>query len=241
MSTTGLPARFAARVRQLRESAGLSQEALATRSGLHRTHVSLIETGKRLARLDTVGQLAVALGVEVAELFVAPIRPPTVSVPLPTTDREEFERLWPAIREYQVLADRHRISDIFQDNGGKLLQTLIVLDLENIPGREGNDARDKQGNEYELKTVNAKLTKSFSTHHHLNLVILAKYRAVAAWYFSVYEHIELVKIYRLTPVQLEPYFLKWEEQWKATKRDINNPKIPLRFVESHGLLVYERP
>ena len=241
MSTSGLPLRFATRVRQLREAAGLSQEALATRAGLHRTHVSLIENGKRLARLDTVGQLALALGVEVAELFITPILPPTVSVPLPTTDREEFERLWPAIREYQVLAERHNIFDIFQDNGGKLLQTLIILGLENIAGREGNDARDEQGNEYELKTVNAKLTKSFSTHHHLNLVILAKYRAVTAWYFSIYEHIELVKIYRLTPAQLEPYFQQWEAKWRQDKKDINNPKIPLKFVESHGLLVYERP
>ena len=239
MSTSGLPARFAACVRQLRESAGLSQETLATRAGLHRTHVSLIETGKRLARLDTVGQLAVALGVEVAELFVISSSPS--AVPMPTTDREEFERLWPAVREYQVLAERHNIFDIFQDNGGKLLQTLILLDLENIAGREGNDARDERGNEYELKTVNAKLTGSFSTHHHLNLVILAKYRAVAAWYFSVCEHIELVKIYRLTPAQLEPYFLRWEAKWKQDKKDINNPKIPLKFVEANGLLVYDQP
>ena len=146
--------------------------------------------------------------------------------------------LWPAVQEYQRLASRHGIEDIFQDNGGKLLQALILLDLVNIPGREGNDARDEEGNEYELKTVNSKLTRSFSTHHHLNPVILAKYRSVAAWFFSVYEHIELKKIYKLTPDQLQPYFQNWEDKWKRDRKDINNPKIPLKFVESHGELVY---
>jgi len=231
-----VPTRFAARVRQLREAAGLSQEVLAKKAGLHRTHISLIETGKRLARLDTVAQIAAALGVPVADLFTeTPLAPPA------TTDGAELDRLWPAIRESQKLATKHGIADVFQDNGGKLLQLLIWLDLRALPGREGNDATDGQGNEYELKTVNVLLTKEFSTHHHLNLVILAKYRAVAAWFFAIYEHIELKRVYRLTPAQLEPRFKRWETKWNASKKDINNPKIPVSFVEANGALVYERP
>ncbi len=144
----------------------------------------------------------------------------------------------PFLREYQTLATRHGIDDVFQDNGGKLLQTLILLDLQKLPRREGNDAQDRQGNEYELKTVNVRLTKSFSTHHHLNPTIIKKYREVAAWYFSTYEHIELVAIYRLDPHQLEPFFKTWEAKWNKTKKDINNPKIPLAFVEQHGTEVY---
>lgn len=127
---------------------------------------------------------------------------------------------------------------MFQDNGGKLLQALILLNLQKLPKREGNDATDDAGNEYELKTLNVRLTKSFSTHHHLNSTILKKYRAVATWYFSVYEHIELAKIYRLTPSQLEPFFEAWETKWKKDKKDINNPKIPLSFVVQNGTLVY---
>jgi transcriptional regulator with XRE-family HTH domain len=226
-----LPVQFAARIRQLRTAAGLSQEALAIRAGLHRTHVSLIERGQRSVRLETVQQLATALGVTPADLF---------NPPPSADDRGELERLFPYLREFQRLAVRHSINDVFQDNGGKLLQTLIILGLINLPRREGNDATDAHGNEYELKSVNVKLTKQFTTHHHLNPTILAKYRAVRAWYFSVYEHIELVRIYRLTPDLLEGLFAGWEARWRTNRRDLNNPKIPLAFVVSNGELVYER-
>ena len=74
-----------------------------------------------------------------------------------------MERLFPFIREYQALAMRHGIRDIFQDNGGKLLQVALVTGLTIAPGREGNDARDARGREYELKSVNTDLTRSIST------------------------------------------------------------------------------
>src|SRR2546428_12041606 len=108
----------------------------------------------------------------------------------PSRDLAELERLFPSIREYEALAARHGIGDIFQDNGGKLLQVLLITGLKCLKGREGNDATDEEGNEYELKSVNLALTPSFSTHHHLNPVILNKYRAVAAWYFAIYMGIE---------------------------------------------------
>jgi hypothetical protein len=156
-----------------------------------------------------------------------------------SADLKELERLFPFIREYQALAERHGIGDIFQDNGGKLLQVLLITGLKCLKGREGNDATDDEGNEYELKSVNLALTASFSTHHHLNPVILKKYRAVAAWYFAVYMGIELQVIYRMTPDQLEPYFTKWEQKWHAAGgKDINNPKIPIKFVAERGKVVY---
>ncbi|MBL9117590.1 MAG: hypothetical protein JNJ83_21470 [Verrucomicrobiaceae bacterium] len=145
-----------------------------------------------------------------------------------------MDRLFPAIRQYQALATQHGIDDIFQDNGGKLLQILILTGLKATRKREGNDAIDEDGNEYELKSVNALLTKSFSTHHHMNPTIIAKYRRVT-WVFAIYEGIELQSIYRLTPDQLEPYFTKWENKWQESGgKDINNPKIPVSFVITHG-------
>ncbi len=157
-----------------------------------------------------------------------------------SSDLEELERLFPYIREYQVLASRHGIGDIFQDNGGKLLQVLLITGLTCLVGREGNDAADADGNEYELKSVNLALTRSFSTHHHLNPTILKKYRDVAGWYFAVYRGIELQVIYRMAPALLEPYFTKWEEQWHSSGcKDINNPKIPIKFVAEHGTIVYQ--
>ena len=83
-------------------------------------------------------------------------------------DKALLDNLFPAIRRYQELASKHGIGDIFQDNGGKLLQVLLITGLQVLGGREGNDAKDADGNEYELKSVNTLLTKSFSTHHHIN-------------------------------------------------------------------------
>jgi transcriptional regulator with XRE-family HTH domain len=60
---------FAANVRRLRASAGLSQEALAERAGLHRTYVSSIERGERNLTLENIFRLAEALGVDPRELL----------------------------------------------------------------------------------------------------------------------------------------------------------------------------
>lgn len=159
---------------------------------------------------------------------------------------EKLNELFPYIREYQKLASEAcNIQDIFQDNGGKLLQMLLITGLTNLDeSREGNDAIDKNGVEYELKSVNVKLTKSFSTNHHLNHKILSKYRK-ADWAFAVYEDIELKEIYVMTPEMLEPYFRKWEdvineELEKDEKyKGINNPKIPLAFVSANGICIYK--
>ena len=157
---------------------------------------------------------------------------------VPHTDARELEELWPAIRRYQELATRHGIGDIFQDNGGKILQVLLKLGLVVLPGREGNDAKDTTGAEYELKSVNINLTRSFSTHHHMNPVIIAKYRKVD-WIFAVYQDIELIAIYLLTPADMEPYYSAWEIKWHGSGgKDINNPKVPLAHVSKAGKLLW---
>jgi transcriptional regulator with XRE-family HTH domain len=60
---------FGRKVRQIRQTNGLSQEDLAQRAGLHPTHISLIETGKRTVRLSTIRRLAMGLAVNPAELM----------------------------------------------------------------------------------------------------------------------------------------------------------------------------
>jgi hypothetical protein len=149
------------------------------------------------------------------------------------TDVKKLESLFPRLKDYQKLATKHGINDIFQDNGGKVLQVILKLGLKVIPGREGNDAIDADGMEVELKSVNLKLTHSFSTNHHLNPTIIAKYRAVN-WIFAMYEGIELKAIYKLKPEQLENYFNDWEAKWNIDRKDINNPKIPVRYVTANG-------
>jgi transcriptional regulator with XRE-family HTH domain len=238
---------FGKRLRRFRLARSLSQEKLADAAGLHRTHISLIEHDRRSVRLETIDRLAKALQIEPGVLFASKSLPlvaePATSNPIHHPDKAHLERLFPAIREYQELASKHGIDDIFQDNGGKLLQALLILNLTFIGRREGNDAKDDLGNEYELKSVNIDLTRSFSTHHHLNPTILQKYRGVQAWYFSIYRGIELIEIYRLSPDQLEEsFFAKWENKWHSDGgKDINNPKISVKFVRQHGELIYQDP
>lgn len=61
--------RFGRRVRELRQAAGLSQEELAERCGLHRTYVGGIERGERNVGVLNLLQLARALRVRPGELL----------------------------------------------------------------------------------------------------------------------------------------------------------------------------
>lgn len=156
-------------------------------------------------------------------------------------DYQELLRIWPYIQQYQSLAVRHGVNDIFQDNGGKLLQVLLLLNLQQLPGREGNDAVDANGQEYELKSVNIDLTRGFSTHHHMNPTIIAKYRQVP-WVFAIYRNINLQAVYLLMPNDLEQYYQQWEEKWYSSGgKDINNPKIPVAYVMNNGRLLSGTP
>jgi transcriptional regulator with XRE-family HTH domain len=60
---------FGDSVRSHRQRLGISQEALAELSGLHRTYVSSVERGQRNVGLDNVYILAKALQTTVVELF----------------------------------------------------------------------------------------------------------------------------------------------------------------------------
>ena len=57
--------RIGQRIADLRKLAGLSQEQLATKAGLQRTHISRIEAGKYAVTLETVQAIAEALGMTV--------------------------------------------------------------------------------------------------------------------------------------------------------------------------------
>ncbi len=214
-----------------RKERGWSQEELAYKAGVDRTYMGYIENSKHNVTLGMLLKVSEALDVEISDLMIKKTA---------TTNIDRLNELFPYIRSYQHLAESTcSINDVFQDNGGKLLQVLLVTGLINMESREGNDAKDEAGNEYELKSVNINLTRSFSTHHHMNPTIIAKYRKVD-WIFAVYEGIELIEIYRLTPANMEYYYAFWEKKWKDDgNKDINNPKIPLSYVTANGKLIYK--
>lgn len=58
---------------------------------------------------------------------------------------EELEYLWENLHSLSELAKEYGIDDIFQDNGAKILQQLIYLNMEILPGREGNDCVSASG------------------------------------------------------------------------------------------------
>ena len=65
-------ARFGCNLRRLRTAAGLSQEALAARSGLHRTYISSVERGNRNVSLENIFALANALKCDPRDLLAPP-------------------------------------------------------------------------------------------------------------------------------------------------------------------------
>jgi len=62
---------FGKKLSAARARAELSQEALGYLSGLHRTQITRLEAGDSVPKLDTLIQLAGALGIETRELLPA--------------------------------------------------------------------------------------------------------------------------------------------------------------------------
>jgi transcriptional regulator with XRE-family HTH domain len=67
--------RIAERVRELRAGQGLSLDSLATKSGVSRSMISLIERGESSPTAVVLEKLAAGLGVMLASLFDAPAAP----------------------------------------------------------------------------------------------------------------------------------------------------------------------
>lgn len=150
---------------------------------------------------------------------------------------EVLEQLWGNLHDLSLLAKDYGIDDIFQDNGAKVLQQLIILNMDILPGREGNDAISESGTEWEMKSINLETSATgFSTNHHTTYDIITKYRQVP-WSFAIYYGIHLSEIYVMTPDMLEPLYTHWEEKL-STMAHLNNPKIPVKFVRENGIKVY---
>jgi len=82
-----LRTRISTNIKIFRGKLGMSQEALADRAGLHRTHISQLERGTLNLGLDTLIVIAAALGVEEVELLAVPTEIPE---PLRTGPRKRI-------------------------------------------------------------------------------------------------------------------------------------------------------
>ena len=61
--------KFGKRVKELRQSKGLSQEALAHLAELDRTYIPSIEKGERNVSIEVILKLAVAFDLKISELL----------------------------------------------------------------------------------------------------------------------------------------------------------------------------
>jgi len=63
--------RLAGNLRAMRKMHRMSQEHLADLAGLHRTYVSAIERSERNVSIDNIERLAIALRLDVIDLFLS--------------------------------------------------------------------------------------------------------------------------------------------------------------------------
>src|SRR5436189_1002825 len=90
-AASDLNGRIAERVRELRATQGLSLDALASKSGVSRSMISLIERGESSPTAVVLEKLAAGLGVTLASLFDLPAAAPTPSSPVA---RREEQPQW---------------------------------------------------------------------------------------------------------------------------------------------------
>lgn len=163
--------------------------------------------------------------------------PPEYMSPEYFTEKAAVDTLWRQLETLQEIAADKGIDNIFQDNGAEILQQLVYLNFAVVAGREGNDGVDRNGCEWEMKSLDiSKGNRGITTNHHLNQDIIDKYRTVP-WSVSLYEGIHLKSIYIIGREAMEYWYQRWEEILQ-TRPHINNPKIPLKYIMTHGVLIY---
>jgi transcriptional regulator with XRE-family HTH domain len=83
------PITFAARLRQLRADAKMTQQELAERAGSHRQTIAHLENGTRQPTWETVQALARALGVDCKAFEALPAEAETPPAKKTTKKRKE--------------------------------------------------------------------------------------------------------------------------------------------------------
>jgi hypothetical protein len=153
----------------------------------------------------------------------------------------------------QAAATEHNIHNVFDDGGYKELLLLTLFNLKKL-SRTGDDAVDYRGRPYEIKTVARvnssgvrKPSLSVTTEHTLTVDNVRRYRDVFLWIVAVFDQAHPEAIYEIAPLHLEPYFNSWEERLRhqdllrvdgGAPVHLNNPKIPMSFIEKHGIRVW---
>ena len=67
-----IKAKVGARIRELRNEIGISQEALANKAEIDRTYVTDVENGRRNISIENLNKLLTALEIEFKDFFNSP-------------------------------------------------------------------------------------------------------------------------------------------------------------------------
>lgn len=156
-------------VKRIRTMRGMNQIDLAEASGVSQNTISEIETGRRKARPATLGKLARALGVDIADFFDEPTYPkkaralslrdtePETALPEDEVlfeayySPESFDEVWnEATREAK--AKRHQVPEGMQIatlNNGYKVEVRIVPGTPASRSRRGRRATTKTRNNRE--------------------------------------------------------------------------------------------
>jgi len=153
-----------------------------------------------------------------------------------SSDFEEMQEALEHLSKFQAIASKHGVHDVFQDNGGRIIQIILALNLKVLPGRTGNDAVDSDLNQYELKSICVPGGGGFSTSHHLNSKTIEKLKGVS-WIFAFFKGNTMVQIYKVPPNKMDKVYRKWVNELKF-KDHLNNPKVSIEFVKTNGSQVW---
>ena len=131
-STDDIGARIARRVQSLRTAQGLSLEALATRAGVSRSMISLIERNEASPTAVVLEKLATGLGVVLATLFAADDDGIATDATAATLSRQDGQTRW---RDPHSGYVRRNVSPVHEATASGLARSPIqIVEVEFPPG-----------------------------------------------------------------------------------------------------------
>lgn len=155
------------------------------------------------------------------------------------TARTTFDELLESNNEFKRFAEDYGITNLYADNNVQQLQQALYLGLSFQPQRRANDAIDCYGNNWELKSLTiSKNTRGFSTANPLTFSTIERYRKCCFGFSIYYTGTMLAEMYVASPREMKEILDILEDKIRAG-HCLNNPKIPLDYVRTHALKVYD--
>lgn len=154
---------------------------------------------------------------------------------------KKYNEAYEGLKLFQTYASSVGVHDVFADNAGKTLIVAHALNLTLLNTKNGNDIINSVGKEFELKCTTKlphhKQFKGFSAGSRLSINTIENRFSKVRWCFAAFIGIELDKVWGMQSNQLTNYFTLWKQKLIDGEK-LNNPKIPYKYVETNGLLLW---